>query len=92
MQKKYALSHKNKKSNFCNTLITVLFIKFSRIIIFQSSKSYISPLFISNQLIFFRESFYCIQLKEISIQPPKEPREHHLGIVRPKKIELHKIS
>ena len=26
------------------------------------------------------------------IQPPGEPQEQHLGDVRPKKIELHKIS
>ena len=31
-------------------------------------------------------------VKEILIQPPGEPREQHLGDVRPKKLELHKIS
>ena len=30
--------------------------------------------------------------KETFIQPPEEPREQHLGDVRPKKLELHKIS
>ena len=30
--------------------------------------------------------------KEISIQPPGEPWEHHLGEVRTKMFELHKIS
>ena len=29
---------------------------------------------------------------KILIQPPGEPREHHLGEVRPKRFELHKIS
>ena len=30
--------------------------------------------------------------REILIQLPGEPREQHLGDVRPKKFELHKIS
>ena len=30
--------------------------------------------------------------KEILIQAPGEPQEQHLGDVRPKKFELHKIS
>ena len=29
---------------------------------------------------------------KILIQPPGEPREHHLGEVRPKRFELHKMS
>ena len=30
--------------------------------------------------------------KEILIQPPGEPQEQHLGDVRPKNFELHKVS
>ena len=29
---------------------------------------------------------------KVLIQPPGEPREHHLGEVRPKRFELHKMS
>ena len=35
---------------------------------------------------------YEFPKKEILTQPPGEPREQHLGDVRPKKFELHKIS
>ena len=47
--------------------------------------------------IFFRESSYGKYLqvslkKKIFNQLPGEPREQHLGDVRPKKFELHKIS
>ena len=46
--------------------------------------------------IFFRESSYGKYLqvslkKKIFNQLPGEPREQHLGDVRPKKFELHKI-
>ena len=46
---------------------------------------------------FFSEPSYMVNIskfckKEILIQPPGEPREQHLGDVRPKKFELHKIS
>ena len=37
-------------------------------------------------------NIYKFPKKEILIQPPGEPREQHLGDVRPKKFELHKIS
>ena len=47
-------------------------------------------------LIFFSESSYGKYLQvlknQILIQPSGEPQEQHLGDVRPKKIELHKIS
>jgi len=50
-------------------------------------------------IVIFRESSYGKYLKfnkfnkkEILIQPPGEPREQHLGDVRPKKFELHTIS
>ena len=50
----------------------------------------------SNYRNCFSESFYGIYLqvlqKEISIQPPGEPREYHQGEVRPIKFGLHKIS
>ena len=47
--------------------------------------------------IFFSESSYGKYLqvslkKKIFNQPPGEPREQHLGDVRPKKFKLHKIS
>ena len=33
------------------------------------------------------------KFKKLNISlPPGEPREHHLGDVRPKNVELHKIS
>ena len=37
-------------------------------------------------------NIYKFCKKDILIQPPGEPREQHLGDVRPKKFELHKIS
>ena len=37
-------------------------------------------------------NIYKFFKKDILIQPPGEPREQHLGDVRPKKFELHKIS
>ena len=37
-------------------------------------------------------NLYKFCKREILIQPPGEPREQHLGDVRPKKFELHKIS
>ena len=37
-------------------------------------------------------NIYKFFKKEILIQPPGEPREQHLGDVRPKKFELQKIS
>ena len=43
----------------------------------------LSPLLIVN--------LYKFCKRDILIQPPGEPREQHLGDVRPKKFELHKI-
>ena len=37
-------------------------------------------------------NIYKFHDKDILIQPPGEPREQHLGDVRQKKFELHKIS
>ena len=37
-------------------------------------------------------NIYKFPKKENLIQPPGEPREQHLGDVRQKKFELHKIS
>ena len=46
-------------------------------------------------LIFFRESIFLYNVStsfvEFFIQSPGEPRAQHLGEVRPKKFELHKI-
>ena len=37
-------------------------------------------------------NIYKFCKKEILIQPPGEPREQHLGDVRTKKFELHKMT
>ena len=78
---------KSKISEFSITFFSLLF---------QSLKSLISLPFIKQSSL-FSVNLPMVNIikfckKYFFIHPPGEPRDHHIGVVRPKKFVLQKIS
>ena len=89
LSKRYAMV----TQHFLNLLVwyavlIFFFSKFKKINISLIYKAIIVIFSVSLPMV----NIYKFCKKEILIQPPGEPREQHLGDVRPKKFELHKIS
>ena len=78
-------------NNLFSFFLFLCFLLFSR-----AQKKWLSLLLKINHPNFFSESSYGILsssfVNKTLIQPPGEPQGHHLGELRPKNFELHKIS
>ena len=70
-------------SNFYKSLFSSIFVKLDISII---SEAIILIVLVNLPMV----NIYKFYKKETLVQPPWEPREQHLGGVRPKKFELHK--